>query len=83
MGDTIPEWAIMTARRITCIEIYHDAIASALAETAGRVERETVERCAEIANEPRVWPSSFSLHMVGKTIATAIRSLPPKHKEPK
>lgn len=88
MTDTPPEWAMAKAAQIcqqthrmdtdSCIIIAR-ALTDVEAETAERVERETIERCAEIANEPRLWPSSFTLHQVGKTIATAIRYLPAKY----
>lgn len=83
MTDTpTPEWALTRARELAWgagTEAIARALAAVEAETAERVERETVERCADIANEPRLWPSSFTLHQVAKTIATTIRSLPAKY----
>ena len=93
MTDTIPEWALTRAneaigpRPDDFPPLYwldaRDASALALvaldAETAERVERETIERCADIAKEPRLWPSSLSLYSVAKIIDSAIRSLPAKY----
>lgn len=43
-----------------------------LAEREAATAKER-ERCAKIAEEVRLWPTSFTKHKVGETIAAAIR----------
>ena len=104
MTDTIPEWAMHKAAQIWCepenakTEMNVNLAASfarALAATAARAERETIERCAEVSElhegkpmgHANGWTADqrdfYDIGQVDATLSVArqIRSLPRQYKE--
>ena len=87
--DKPPEWAIKQVENALDNQANNESIvqsfARALATTAERVERETIERCFEIANLDRRSELAKQhnhtplAHRYAMAIATAIRSLPAKY----